>query len=174
MPSTTPINKIPYPLLTDPPNAPDQFSQLATKIDPYVPFSAANAAARDALVAAGGGVKAGMICLITGGTLPILTVYSGGAWRVMPIGNPLVQTNRVTLPITAAGAFVQVTWNFPIPFSAAPTVTATVVGGSLLQNTPIVGVAAATTALTTISGVRSTGTAAFDAMVIAVGLPVVP
>jgi hypothetical protein len=80
----------------------------------------------------------------------------------------MVQTQRLTIPITAANTLAQITWTFAVPFSAAPMVVATVIGTSITSGaTPCVQSISTTT--TGIGGVRTSGTAAFDVFVIAVG-----
>ena len=80
----------------------------------------------------------------------------------------MVQTTRLTIPIVAANAAVNVTWTFPIAYSAAPTVTATIIGG-VVSNGGAVSIGAVAANNAVVTGIRATGTAVFDVFVIAVG-----
>jgi hypothetical protein len=78
----------------------------------------------------------------------------------------MVQTARVTVPITAANTTTNVVYTFPVAFAAAPMAVTSVIGGAVA--TASVSVGGTTTTNVTIQGTRSSAVA-FDAFVIAVG-----
>lgn len=82
----------------------------------------------------------------------------------------MIQTQRVTIPITTAGTAAVLAVVFPVPFLAIPTVVvSTNVTSGTMSDRPAVSVAQITTTGFNFIGYRQTGTSPFDATYTAIG-----